>query len=94
MLWHFLRNRRMNGRKFRRQHPLGGYFLDFYCDELKLALELDGGQHNSAEGRAADLKRDRILTGMGVETLRFPNHEVLIETERVLDTIWKRTKQD
>jgi very-short-patch-repair endonuclease len=57
LLWFCLRDRRVNRRKFRRQHPLEPYVLDFYCAELSLAIELDGGQHNSDEGRARDEQR-------------------------------------
>jgi very-short-patch-repair endonuclease len=57
LLWRLLRNRSLAGAKFRRQHPFPPYVLDFYCHELKLAIELDGGQHNLPEGRLHDKVR-------------------------------------
>ena len=59
LLWRLLRNRYLAGAKFRRQHPFPPYVLDFYCHELKLAIELDGGLHNLPEGRLHDKVRRR-----------------------------------
>jgi len=61
LMWACLRDRRMNGRKFRRQHPVDPYILDFYCARLKLGVELDGGQHNSDEGKKRDAIRSAFL---------------------------------
>jgi very-short-patch-repair endonuclease len=66
------------------------YVLDFYCDELQLAIELDGGQHNSDEGRRHDDKRTRFLESQGIVVLRFWNHHVLAETEAVMEAIYQR----
>jgi adenine-specific DNA-methyltransferase len=88
LLWHLLRNRHVNSAKFRRQHPVGRYILDFYCVEAKLAIELDGGQHSEAAQERKDAARTRALAEQGVNVLRFWNHEVLAETEAVLETIW------
>ena len=89
LLWHLLRDRQVLDFKFRRQHPLGSYILDFYCHDTKLAIELDGGQH--AEG--AQLKHDEVrsawLQAQGVTVLRFWNNEVLTNTEGVLETIYE-----
>ncbi|MEO4045620.1 endonuclease domain-containing protein [Pseudomonas sp. CAU 1711] len=87
-LWHHLRGRQMAGRKFRRQHPLPPYVLDFYCEELCLGIELDGGQHYSAEGRELDRRRAEHLARMGVRLLRFSNREVLLELPAVLERIY------
>jgi very-short-patch-repair endonuclease len=92
LLWGCLRDRRMNKRKFRRQHPVKPYVLDFYCADLQLAVELDGGQHNEAEGRAHDAARERFLRERGIKTLRFTNRAMLVETDSVLDVIWKATR--
>jgi very-short-patch-repair endonuclease len=92
LLWGCLRARRMNKRKFRRQHPVKPYVLDFYCAELQLAVELDGGQHNEAEGRKLDAVRQRFLRERGIRTLRFTNRAMLVETDSVLDVIWKATR--
>jgi len=88
LLWEVLRDRRLGGFKFRRQHPLEGYFLDFYCDQAHLVIELDGGQHNTEEGHLHDERRSRILNKNGIRELRFWNHEVLSDTDAVLEAIW------
>ena len=88
LIWSFLRDRRLHGQKFRRQKSLGPYVLDFYCHELKLAIELDGGQHNEPEHLASDTKRDSYVASQGIKTLRYWNHDVLGRTESVLESIW------
>jgi very-short-patch-repair endonuclease len=93
LLWSCLRDRRVNRRKFRRQHPVRPYTLDFYCAELRLAIELDGGQHNSAEGRAHDEARRIFLESKGIQILRFTNKAMLRETDSVLSVIWDRTRR-
>ncbi|GAB4297628.1 MAG: hypothetical protein Fur0034_07810 [Desulfuromonadia bacterium] len=89
LLWRLLRNRQLAGAKFRRQHPFAPYVLDFYCHEHKLAVELDGGQHNEAGGRQHDARRDAYLQRQGLRILRFWNNEVLHETEAVLEAIYQ-----
>lgn len=87
-LWFHLRDRRMQGHKFRRQVPMSGYVLDFYCAEQKLAIELDGGQHNEMENAQKDCKRDAALQAKGIQTLRFWNDQVFKETDAVAATIF------
>ena len=94
LLWRLLRNRLMAGAKFRRQHPLPPYVLDFYCHDAGLAVELDGGQHNEAAGRRHDARRDAFLAQKGIRVLRFWNHEVLNQTEAVLEAIYAAVGQD
>jgi very-short-patch-repair endonuclease len=84
-LWSKLRNSQLNGEKFRRQHPLGPYVLDFFCERTNLAVEVDGGQH--AEQAEADLARTRWLESKGCRVIRFWNNEVLSNTEEVLEAI-------
>lgn len=86
LLWYLLRNRRIAGIKFRRQHPVDRYILDFYCVEKKLAIELDGGQHS--EQIDYDQKRDAYLNQQGIHVLRFWNNQMLAETEAVLEVIY------
>jgi very-short-patch-repair endonuclease len=86
-LWQFLRDRRLAGAKFRRQHEFGSYILDFFCAERNLAIEADGGQHYSDDGLADDAKRAQYLKAHGVRVLRFTNLEILHETEAVLERI-------
>jgi len=85
-MWHLLRNRRLAGKKFRRQHPIPPYIVDFYCHEAALVVEIDGGQH--AEARRYDEKRMAFLERKGLRVIRFWNNEVLQETESVLQVIW------
>ena len=91
LMWACLRGRRMNKRKFRRQHPVEPYVLDFYCADLKLSIELDGGQHNTAEGKRHDKSREAFLRSQGIETLRFTNDEMMRHTDSVMNVIWNRT---
>ncbi|MBI3361526.1 MAG: DUF559 domain-containing protein [Chloroflexi bacterium] len=89
LLWQLLRNRQLNGAKFRRQHPFHGYILDFYCHEAKLAIELDGGGHAEPERRKHDAERTRALQAEGIRVIRFWNDEVLRNTEAVLQVVWE-----
>jgi adenine-specific DNA-methyltransferase len=86
-LWSALRDRRLNGHKFRRQHPLGSYFADFVCIEAKLVIELDGGQHFEPDAMAADGRRTKALNDLGFSVLRFTNREVMAEFDAVLNSI-------
>jgi len=86
LMWGLIRDRRLGGAKFRRQHQLGAYVLDFFCHEAKLAIELDRGQH--VEAQAHDENRSAFLKSKGIDVLRFWNNEMLAETEAVLEKIW------
>jgi adenine-specific DNA-methyltransferase len=88
LLWSLLRDRRLSGFKFRRQHPVEPYVVDFYCHEARLAVELDGGQHNEPDERARDAKRTSFLEKQGIRVLRFWNNDVLQNTEGVLQAIY------
>ena len=87
ILWEHLRNRRLHGLKFRRQHPLGPYIVDFYCAAHRLVVEIDGPIHESQ--REQDVLRSEYLTMYGYRVLRFTNEEVLRDTESVLKRIWQ-----
>ena len=84
-LWTHLRGRQLTGVKFRRQHQIGPYIVDFVALEPKLIIELDGGHH--ALQLAEDGKRSDWLASNGYTVLRFWNHEVLQQTDSVLQTI-------
>ena len=84
-LWRHLRDRQMNGFKFRRQQPIGRYIVDFFCPESKLVVELDGGHH--ADQVQKDQRRTEFLNKAGYRVLRFWDNEVLSETEAVLQKI-------
>lgn len=87
-LWRYLRMRQMAGFKFRRQHPVCGYIIDFACIDIKLAVELDGGQH--AANLDADKIRTKALIQAGWIVIRFWNNDVLINTKAVLSEIHKQ----
>jgi very-short-patch-repair endonuclease len=72
-LWAILRNRQLNGKKFRRQHALGKYVVDFYCHECKLAIELDGSHHNTPDVMEQDQSRTAFLQEYRIRVLRFAN---------------------
>ena len=88
LLWGLLRNRRFANKKFRRQHPLGRYILDFYCHEEQLAIELDGGQHNETSAKYYDTQRTEFINQQGIRVIRFWNNEVLQQTDSVLEALW------
>ena len=88
--WPRLRMRQVRGLKFRRQHPLGPYVVDFVCLERRLIIEVDGGQH--AEQSAQDGRREEYLAGLGFETLRFWNNAVLTEADAILEVIAQALK--
>jgi adenine-specific DNA-methyltransferase len=85
LLWRHLRNRHLSGWKFRRQHEVGRYIVDFVCTETMLVVELDGGQH--AEQTDYDEHRTQYLQSMGYRVLRFWNNDVLANIESVLEVI-------
>jgi very-short-patch-repair endonuclease len=87
-LWQTLRAGRFAGFKFRRQHPLGGYILDFYCPAARLAVELDGFEHGLPRQQKHDVVREHFLAGEGIEVLRFWNHQRRSNREGVLWEIW------
>ena len=84
-LWQKLRNRQLNGFKFRRQAPIGTYIVDFSCSDLKLIVEVDGGQH--AEQQRYDSARTEYLESLGFTVIRFWNNEVLTNIDGVLETL-------
>jgi very-short-patch-repair endonuclease len=92
-LWKHLRNRKLGGLKFDRQHPFNRYIVDFYCAELKLVIEIEGGVHRVPAQIEYDQKRFEELELRGLKILRFSNEEVLQHTNEVLNEI-KRVKSE
>jgi very-short-patch-repair endonuclease len=87
ILWRHLRNRKFDNWKFRRQHPVERYILDFYCPEARLAIELDGGGHNDAGQQIEDQGRTDLLSTEDILLLRFWNHQIRENLDGVLQTI-------
>jgi very-short-patch-repair endonuclease len=86
-LWRVLKKSQLSGRKFRRQHSVGRYILDFYCVEEWLAIELDGQVHRNYVAEAYDAERTVFLKNAGIKVLRFENCLVFDEMERVIKCI-------
>ena len=93
-LWFYIRRKQL-GVKFRRQHSIEKYIIDFFCCELKLAIELDGNSHFSEQAQAYDHQRTQDLNKLGIRVLRFTNNEVNHNVEevlaRIMDSIPKYT---
>jgi very-short-patch-repair endonuclease len=92
LIWNNLRNRSLEGVKFRRQQSFGPYIVDFIAAEKKLVIELDGGQH--AANKVLDKDRDQYIESEGYRVLRFWNNEVLQNTEGVLERIRQEILKD
>ena len=89
-LWQKLRNGQIERARFRRQHPVGPYVLDFYCAEVRLVIELDGGQHNEARQTVRDVARDAWLARRGATVLRFWNSDIIENLSGVLEIVTAR----
>lgn len=89
ILWEELKNKKLTGYKFRRQHPVSRFVVDFYCHSAKLVIELDGDVHKNPEVKENDLNRQMELEEFGLKVIRFSNNEVLMDIEIVLDKIYK-----
>ncbi|NTS40719.1 endonuclease domain-containing protein [Flavisolibacter sp. BT320] len=85
-LWQELRNRKLQGWKFRRQHPVSHYIADFYCNKKNLVIEVDGSVHDTKEAKAYDEARTKDLESMHIQVLRFTNSEV----ENAMPAVLKR----
>lgn len=90
LLWRYLRHRRLGGWRFVRQFSVDNFILDFYCPAAQLAIEVDGGHHGWTKYARADAERTAWLESQGIQVIRFWNHEVLEQTERVLESLLER----
>jgi very-short-patch-repair endonuclease len=93
LMWSWLRNRRFAQYKFRRQHPIGPYILDFFCREAQLNIEVDGFQHGSPSHREEDAARDEYLKARGIKVLRFWSSHLRREREAICNTIWQTLQE-
>ena len=94
IIWYQVRDRKMEGFKFRRQHPIAGYIPDFVCLEQKLIIEIDGGYHDEAAQKKFDGARQSWLAEKGFEMIRFTSEEVTTNLKEVLKTITKKLKEE
>lgn len=90
LMWQLLRAKRFMNLKFRRQHVIAPYIVDFYCHELGLVTELDGSQHNTDDGRAYDFERTKFLEALDLKVVRYWNHDVLNRADVVLEDLWQK----
>ncbi len=93
-LWKYLRNRQLDGYKFRQQHGYGPFVLDFYCPSLRLCIELDGGIHDEMRVKEKDIDRTVFLNDNRIHVLRFRNEEVEEDIEKVLNRIREYIKDE
>jgi regulatory protein len=87
LLWQLVRRKQLHGRTFRRQHPLGRFIADFYCDDARLVVEIDGAYHEDASQEERDRYREAIIRANSLAVLRFSNEDVLQRPEKVITTI-------
>lgn len=89
LMWQLLRAKRFMNLKFRRQHVIAPYIVDFYCHKLGLVIELDGSQHGTDQGKEYDAERTKFLEALDLMVVRYWNHDVLSRTDVVLGDLWK-----
>ena len=92
LLWQNLRSRKLDGFKFRRQHPVADFVVDFFCHEANLIIEVDGGYHSREEQEGYDKGRTHVLEGHNFKVLRFTNEEVEKHIPKVLKAIKEQLK--
>ncbi|OUC65343.1 endonuclease domain-containing protein [Acinetobacter seifertii] len=88
LMWQLLRAKRFMNLKFRRQHVIAPYIVDFYCHELGLVIELGGSQHGTNDGKEYDAERTKFLEALGLKVVRYWNHDALGRTDVVLEDLW------
>jgi very-short-patch-repair endonuclease len=93
LMWSWLRGRRFSNYKFRRQHPIGIYCLDFFCEEARLSIELDGSGHGFPEQQRHDAERTAFLASQGIKELRFWNSHLRRNAQSIRDTIFGELQQ-
>nr|WP_315424794.1 DUF559 domain-containing protein [uncultured Pedobacter sp.] len=86
-MWMYLQNSRLDGKKFRRQHSVGNYILDFYCPSEKLAIEVDGSSHDDYSAEIYDKERTDFLNSKGISVIRFENAEIFESEELIGEAI-------
>ena len=93
LMWQLLRAKRFMNLKFRRQHVIKPYIVDFYCHELGLVIELDGSQHSTDDAIEYDAERTRFLEALDLKVVRYWNHDVLSRMDVVLEDLWRRCSE-
>ena len=93
LVWRWVRDRRFSSYKFRRGHPVGRYYLDFYCEEAQLSIELDGAGHGHPEQQAHDAERTKYLKSQGIKELRFWNSQLRRDQETIRTAIFNALQE-
>ena len=93
VLWEYLRNKQLEGLKFRRQQVIEGFIVDFFCHELKLVIEIDGDVHNIPKQKEIDEHRRKVFELRGLKEIRFTNDEIIHDNLNVLKRIIKYNKK-
>ena len=89
IIWDRIRNKKINGKKFRRQVSIGPYIVDFYSPELKLIIEIDGDTHNTSDAKEYDEYRDSYMNSLGLNIVRYTNYEVFNNIDKLINEIKK-----
>jgi len=92
IMWNNLRNRKFLGYKFKRQYSVSCFVLDFYCSELKLAIEVDGKYHDNEEIKKYDRDRQEYIESLGIKVIRIKNEEIISDLKNVLRSIEEQIK--
>lgn len=87
LLWYQLKSKQLDGYKFRRQHGIGKYIVDFYCPKRSLVIEVDGDTHSTKEEIRYDQKRQRYIESLGIKVLRFTNEDIYERIDYILENI-------
>ena len=92
IVWNKIRSKQINGKKFRRQVSIGSYVVDFYCSELKLIVEIDGGIHETADAKEYVNYRDTYMQSLGLTVIRYKNDDIFNNIDTVIENIEKICK--
>lgn len=92
LIWRFLRNRQLSGYKFKRQYSVDHFVIDFYCPELKLAVEIDGASHNGPDQQKKDISRQKYLEAFNIKYVRIKDEELLDNPNKAFNKIEKAIK--
>ena len=89
-LWKYLRSRQIHGFKFRRQHGIGPYIVDFYCPEKAVAIEIDGDMHAEEDQRIRDKQKEEYFSSLNIQLIRYTNRDVLQNLEGVIEDMLEK----
>jgi len=90
LLWKKLKDRKLFNTKFRKQHPINIFIVDFYCHDYKLVIEIDGDIHNNENSNEYDLNRTEELKKYGIRVIRFPNEQIIYNIDFVIERIQEK----